>query len=233
MTTFADRVISFNNNLHFGGRLPKGIKVMNPFKDCPEILPVVKEFYKTFYDDNNKRHLILGINPGRFGAGATGIPFSDTKRLSEFCGIKVDGLKTHELSSVFVYDLIKAYGGVKKFYSDFYITSVCPLGFTQRNENGKEVNYNYYDTRELQKAVHSFIIDNMYKQIKIGVSTDVCFVMGMGMNAKYLLKLNYEKHFFKKIIPLEHPRFIMQYRLKKQHEYVKKYLEKLSEINKT
>jgi len=227
MTTFADRIISFNNNLHFKGRLPKGIKVMNPFKGSPGILPVVNKFYKSFYDDNKRRHLILGINPGRFGAGATGIPFSDTKRLNDFCGITVDGLKTHELSSVFVYEIIKAYGGVKKFYSDFYITSVCPLGFTRKNEIGKEVNYNYYDTKELQEAAHNFIIENLYKQIKIGVSTDVCFIMGTGKNAKYLQKVNSEENFFRKIIPLEHPRFIMQYRLRKQDEYIKKYLDNL------
>jgi hypothetical protein len=212
MTTFADRIISFNKNLNFKGKLPDRIKIMNAGE--PGIWQVVKKFYKTFYNDNRKRYLILGINPGRFGAGATGIPFSDTKRLNEFCGITVNGLKTHELSSVFVYEVIKAYGGVRKFYSDFYITSVCPLGFTQKKEKGKEVNYNYYDMRELQKAVRGFIADNLYKQIEIGVFTDVCFVMGMGMNAKYLHKLNEEEKFFKRIIPLEHPRYIMQYRLK-------------------
>jgi Uracil DNA glycosylase superfamily len=231
MSTFADRVISFNKNLHFKGRLPSGIKVMNPFKENPGILPVVEKFYKCFYNDNQKRHLIVGINPGRFGAGSTGIPFSDTKRLSEFCDIQVEDMKTHELSSVFVYEVIKAYGGVKKFYSDFYITSVCPLGFTRVTENDKAVNYNYYDTKQLQAAVHNFIIENLYKQIEIGVSTDICFVMGMGMNAKYLLKLNAEKKFFKKIVPLEHPRYIMQYRLKKLNEYVKKYIRNLRTVD--
>jgi hypothetical protein len=89
----------------------------------------------------------LGINPGRFGAGVTGIPFTDTKRLEEKCWLTIEGLTTYEPSSVFVYDVIEAYGGVEKFYSDYYISSVCPLGFVKFNEKGKEINYNYYDSR--------------------------------------------------------------------------------------
>jgi hypothetical protein len=40
--------------------------------------------------------------------------------------------------------------------------------------------------------------------------------------------LNEEYKFFKKVIPLAHPRFIMQYRRKKIAEYVNDYREKLS-----
>src|SRR5687768_18158258 len=46
-----------------------------------------------------------------------------------------------------------AYGGCDKFYSDFFITAVSPLGFVK---NGKNVNY--YDDRELLYAVTPFKI---------------------------------------------------------------------------
>ncbi len=36
------------------------------------------------------RYLILGINPGRFGGGITGIPFTDPIRLQNICGIEND-----------------------------------------------------------------------------------------------------------------------------------------------
>jgi len=49
---------------------------MNPFRENPEALIVSGKFYKKYYNDNNPRFLILGINPGRFGAGVTGIPFT-------------------------------------------------------------------------------------------------------------------------------------------------------------
>ena len=118
--TIADKILKFNGSLRFKGKLPKGVKIMNPFNNN-EIKCITDKFYRKFYGDNKIRYMILGINPGRHGAGITGLPFTDTKRLSEHCGITVDGFSSHEPSSVFVYEVIKAYGGVKKFYSDFYI----------------------------------------------------------------------------------------------------------------
>ena len=82
-------------------------------------------------------------------AGATGIPFTDTKRLSEVCGIESSSFQTHEPSSVFVYDVIKEFGGSEKFYDKFYINSICPLGFIEQNQKGNWVNCNYYDYNEL------------------------------------------------------------------------------------
>jgi hypothetical protein len=188
------------------------------------------KFYKKFYNDTNKRHLILGINPGRFGAGVTGVPFTDTKRLLEECGLKFDGKPTHEPSATFIYEMINAYGGVEKFYSKFYIHSICPLGFTIINDKGKEINYNYYDSNELTEMVYDFIIGNIKKQISFGIGTDVCFCFGTGKNVTFLRKINEEFHFFKKIVPLEHPRFIMQYKSKSKQFYLDKYLEELRQI---
>ena len=113
-------------------------------------------FTKNIYNDYRTRHLILGINPGRFGAGVTGIPFTDTKRLNDPCGIAYSGKVTHEPSSVFVYEVIEAYGGVHEFYNDFYINSVFPLGFTISDGSGKEKNFNYYDNKELIAAIYQF-----------------------------------------------------------------------------
>jgi hypothetical protein len=120
--------------------------------------------------------------------------------------------------------MIKAYGGVEEFYSKFYITSLCPLGFTKINERGKEINYNYYDSKELTTAVYDFIIENLEKQIALGVERDICFCFGTGKNEKFFQKINEEKKFFKKIIALEHPRFIMQYKSKFKDHYIQKYL---------
>ncbi len=158
MATLASRIIAFNKTLHFEGNLPKGIRIMNPFRESREALKVSSAFYRKYYHDNRKRHLILGINPGRFGAGLTGIPFTDPKRLIARCGIAYKGDMAHEPSSAFVYDMIEAYGGEQDFYGSFYINSLCPLGFTSIRPDGKEVNYNYYDSKELSKAVHDFMV---------------------------------------------------------------------------
>lgn len=228
MTTFADRVIHFNENIHLEVDLPEGIRVMNPFRENPHALKTSSAFYKKFYNDNHLRRLILGINPGRFGAGVTGVPFTDTKRLEEKCGLSIEGISTHEPSSVFVYEMIDAWGGVDKFYKDFYINSISPLGFVKINDRGREINYNYYDSKELTKLIWPFAIESVKAHIDVGCRTDVAFCLGTGKNFQYISKLNQEHGFFKKLIPLEHPRYIMQYKSKEKDFYLSKFMELLS-----
>ncbi len=231
MKTFADKVIAFNKSLSFNDNLPEGIHIMNPFKENPHALEVSSAFYKKFYNDNNPRHLILGINPGRFGGGVTGVPFTDTKRLQADCGIAWAGKETHEPSSAFIYEMIDAYGGPEKFYSKFYIHSICPLGFTSAKSNGKEVNYNYYDSKELTAAVYDFMVSSTKQQIRFGICTENVFCLGTGKNEKFIRKLNEEQQFFKSLIPLEHPRFIMQYKAKQKQHYILKYLDAFNEVD--
>lgn len=229
--TFADKVICFNQQLAYtGGTLPQGIRVMNPFKESELANIISEKFYHKYYNDNNPRHLILGINPGRFGSGLTGIPFTDPKRLVSECGIAYEGKATHEPSSVFIYEMINAYGGPEAFYSKLYISSLCPLGFTSVDAKGRETNYNYYDSRELQEAVRDYIVENIRTQIGLGVNTDVCFCFGTGKNEAFLRKLNNEHGFFKNIIALEHPRFIMQYKSANKQFYIDKYLSAFASV---
>jgi hypothetical protein len=224
--SFAEKIISFCRELDFRGSLPPGIKIMNPFRNNPEVIPAITQFYTRFYTDNKTRHIILGINPGRFGAGITGIPFTDTIRLKEKCGIEIPGLKSFETSSVFIYEMIDCFGGPEKFYSNFYISSISPLGFTATGSGGKDLNCNYYDSRELTEAILDFAVDSIRKQIDFGIEKDICFCLGSGKNFKFLSVLNRKYHFFNRIEPLEHPRFIMQYRAKSKQFYIDTYLEK-------
>lgn len=196
---------------------------MNPFKN-KDTYNICKKFYHKYYNDNNPRHLILGINPGRFGGGITGIPFTDPLRLLSVCGIENNFQKKQELSSVFVYDMIASFGGAESFYNKFYISSISPLGFTKNNKN-----LNYYDDRDLEQSLKEFIIENINLQLSFGISRDIVFCLGEGKNFKYLSKLNSEMQFFEKVVPLPHPRFIMQYRLKKKDEYIEQYLWKLKQ----
>ncbi|MFK7907094.1 MAG: uracil-DNA glycosylase family protein [Chitinophagales bacterium] len=225
--TFAEKVISFNKSLQLTAKLPPNIGVMNPFAENEKALQTSSQFYRKFYNDNKGRKLLVGINPGRFGAGITGIPFTDSKRMKEFCGLDIEGIKTYELSAVFVYDVIEAYGGAEAFYEDVYISSVCPLGFVIRDARGKEKNYNYYDSKALQEAVTPFIIKSIEAQLEFGIDRSTVFCMGSGKNFKFLNALNKEKKFFGKIVPLEHPRYVMQYKLKSKQLYVDKYLQAL------
>ncbi len=228
--TLADRILAFNASLDMSHiQLPPDIRAMNPFREenARLINRVTQQFYKRFYNDNRKRKLIVGINPGRLGAGLTGVPFTDTKRLFSECGINVTEVRSHEPSSVFVYEVVNGFGGPQAFYDRFYIHSVCPLGFVKVNEKGKEINYNYYDEKPLQEAVTPFILDTLKQQIALGLSTEKVWCMGSGKNFKFLKKLNDQHALFNEVIPLDHPRYVVQYRAKKIPEYVGKYLRAL------
>lgn len=226
MTTFADKVIAFHQHLDLSQKLPLGIKVMNPYRENPEVYPILESFYHRFFEDNEIRRLIVGINPGRLGAGATGIPFTDTKRLEEFANIRGTSFQTHEPSSVFVYDMIEAFGGPAVFYKKFYINSVCALGFVIKNKKQNWVNCNYYDFKSLYQAVKPFIISTLKKQIDFGIDTSVCYSLGK-KNGEFLAKINNEEKLFDKIVSLPHPRYIVQYKSKQKELFIEKYLEKL------
>ncbi|MEO8763863.1 MAG: uracil-DNA glycosylase family protein [Ginsengibacter sp.] len=217
----SDKILSFLKKLELRAELPKDVGVMNPFKD-EATFSLCKKFYKKYYSDDHPRHLILGINPGRFGGGVTGVPFTDPIRLQVNCGIDNDFSKRQELSSVFIYEMINAYGGPGIFYDRFYISAISPLGFTKNNRN-----MNYYDDRQLESSIRNFVIDSINRQLEFPVKRDVVFCLGEGKNFTYLSKLNDEQKFFYKIVPLAHPRFIMQYKLKKKEEYIQRYLREM------
>ncbi|MEJ7737777.1 MAG: uracil-DNA glycosylase family protein [Chitinophagaceae bacterium] len=218
---FADKMLQFLQTLHLPVTLPKGIEVMNPFLDTTT-LEICRQFYQKYYQDEHLRWMILGINPGRFGGGITGIPFTDPIRLQNDCGINNPWSKKQELSSVFIYDMIRAFGGPEFFYKNFYITAISPLGFTGNNKN-----LNYYDDKTLQSSIEGFVVDNLKRQLNFGIHRDVGFCLGEGINYRYLKRLNDSQHFFDTIVPLPHPRFIMQYRLKRKQEYIEMYYKQL------
>lgn len=217
----ADAILDFYQQLQPSFDVPEGIEIMNPFRDNTA-WSITQSFYKKFYSDKRQRVFIFGINPGRFGGGITGVPFTDPIRLENECGIKNDFRKLAELSSIFVYEVIKAYGGPENFYKHFFITALSPLGYTK---NG--INLNYYDDKDLLKCSEQFIVTSIREQQEKIYATKSCYCLGEGTNFKLFKKLN-EKHlFFEEIIPLPHPRWIMQYRKKKMDEYLNLYMEKL------
>ena len=229
---FSEKIIDYNRHLDFHGALPPGVRVMNPYRDNESAFEVSSAFYRKYYADTRPRHLVMGINPGRFGAGQTGIPFTDTVRLRERCGITgYTGPETRELSSAFVYDFIDQYGGEERFYGQCYFNSLLPLGLVAVGRNGREVNCNYYDSRELLQATEAAVLDNLRTLLDMGFATDICYCLGTGKNSQCLHRLNARHGFFGEIITLEHPRYIMQYKLRSKQLYIDKYLEAFKRID--
>ena len=223
MTT-ASKILEFYSSLQPDWELPGGIDLLFPFNN-EDTWNCVERFYSKYFSDTQIRRLILGINPGRFGAGITGIPFTDPKILEGACGIDNPFPKKNELSAIFIYEMIDAYGGKEVFYKDYFISSICPLGFVKDG-----VNINYYDEKALYEAVRQKMVDKMWDQLNVGIKRDVGFSLGKGTNYKYLKKLNEEYGFFEKVIPLPHPRWIMQYRRKQKEKILEEIVKTLKSV---
>ncbi len=219
MNAWADKLFHFYINLH-PPELPKGIEWLHP-QQHEQVHQILQQFLKKYYSDQGQRTLLLGINPGRFGAGVTGVNFTAPKQLKEYCNIE-SPLKGSELSAEFIYSMISAYGGVENFYKEFFIGSVCPLGLV---ENGK--NLNYYDNKNLLNIIEPFIMHNLSQLVSYGVNKDLCICIGGEKNFKYLSLLNKKYNWFKQIVTVPHPRFIMQYKRKFVPDYINLYLDVL------
>lgn len=226
----AEQILSFNEKLmNKSFVLPSEFRVLNPFNSENKVLvnKITTAFYQKYYNDSNGRRIILGSSPARRGTAITGVPFEDAWHLQMETGILIDGFYINQSSSNFLYDVISEYGGCEKFYTDFYMNFVCPLGIVKINSKGNEVNCNYYENKKLQEVLYPFIVSSIRTQIEFGIDTSVCYCIGSGENYRFLSKINNEYDFFEEIVPLEHPRYIMQYNLKNKKQFIDKYINSL------
>ena len=220
-TTFAEKATRYFSSLKLPNRFPNEISILNPYSK-KEVNNAVQRFYKKYFDDNENRVFVFGINPGRFGGGLTGISFTDPVALREECGIENDLGDRQELSSKFIYKMIKEYGGVKKFYSKIFITALYPFAIIK---DGK--NYNYYDSLKLYESLKAQIASAIKEQIRFRANRRFAVCLGR-KNAKYFSEINKEHNFFEEIRVLHHPRYIMQYRLKMVDHYLAEYVKVLT-----
>jgi len=123
--------------------------------------------------------------------------------------------------------MIRAAGGADAFYSRVYVHAICPLGFVKQRPNATAINLNYYDDKALETAVTPFVENWLRTLVACGMRTDVVLCIGTGKNATYFTKLNERLGLFDRIIALEHPRYVMQYKARSMEVYVEKYLEAL------
>jgi hypothetical protein len=221
---FSSEIYEFYSKLRPPKGLPVDVETLYPQQD-PAVMKLVKIFLEKYYSDNNPRTLILGINPGRYGAGTTGINFTAPRQLTRYCGIENSLRQQSELSAEFIYDMIEQYGGCELFYGHFFISSVSPLGFIKKGKN-----MNYYDDKKLQEAVTPFVVECINQQYAWNLNKKACICLGGEKNYKYLLSLNEKHGWFKEIHPLPHPRFILQYRRKQKDDYIRQYLDILTSV---
>lgn len=214
---FADRLLRFLTTFPPPPPLPGEVVAENPYVTEPS-RTLLTQFAQKFYADEQPRVAVLGINPGRFGGGTTGIAFTDPKALADCCGIATDLPKRREVSSEFVYRFIATLGGPAAFYRHFYLGSIYPLVLLKGG-----LNYNYYDAPALTKALWPQLLDSLRQQVEIGFRRDVVVSLGR-RNAEFLEKLNRELNLFDRIVTLDHPRYLMQYKRRALDEHIARYV---------
>ncbi len=221
MNMFSDRITEFFFGLEVPGNLPGRVEAINPYSNNLSAV-CVKSFYSAFYNDANKRTYIIGINPGRFGGGITGIAFTDPVNLAKECGIQNDFQQKQELSSRFIYKVINRMGGTTDFFSKFFLSALYPLALIK---DGK--NYNYYDSSKMWKYLKPEILTTFKSQLNAGAKNNAVICLGK-RNEKYLNEINKELKYFEEIITLDHPRYIMQYKSKQLENYIDEYIRALN-----
>ncbi len=224
--TFAEQVLRFHDRLSREDiEFPQGFRMVNPYggENQEKVKEVTTAFYKKYYGDTGTRRLILGCPPARRGTAVTGVPFEDAGHLEQVTGISMEKFYVSSASSDFLYDVMAEYGGCEKFYGDFYMSFVCPLGIVRVNEAGREVNCNYYEKKTLLETLRPFLLDSLRSQLEFGIDTSVCLCIGSGENVRFLRELNRAYRFFGEIVPLEHPRYIMQYHRTHRDAFLEKY----------
>ena len=227
---FSEMIFQFDQKLsNVKIDLPDPYKIINPYSDRnkKQVLQMVQIFYQKYFNDTNKRRLILGSSPARRGSAITGVPFEDASNLQKETGISIENLHISNAASDFLNEVIDKYGERTKFYHDFYLNFVCPFGICKTSSKGNPVNCNYYENKQVEEIVTPLIISALKTQINFGIDTSVCYCIGSGQNYQELSKINKKWRFFQKIVPLEHPRFITQYHPEDKEKYLHKYLNAL------
>jgi len=222
--TFSKQILDFYFSLPKNTPLPNGVETIYPF-DNVETKRVMQIFFDKYYADTKPRTYFVGINPGRHGSGITGIGFTDAYHLEEYCDIANSFEKRVEISATFMFEVIEAYGGVEKFYKDFFFTTAMPLGLLKENKN-----YNYYDDMETQTALDPFIKETLFEQMSFPQAKPNIICVGQGKNLEYLKAFNDKHHRFESIEVVPHPRWVMQYRRKEKQKYIDVYLDVLERV---
>ena len=223
--TFTKQILDFYFTISKEMTLPNGVSTIYPF-DNAETKRVMQVFFNKYYDDSRPRTFLVGINPGRLGSGITGIGFADGYHLEKYCNISNNFDKRVEISAAFMFEMMEAYGGVEKFYKDFFFTTVMPLGLLKEGKN-----YNYYDDLVTQNALEPFISETLLKQMSFPQAKPNIICVGTGKNLKYLKSFNDKHQCFESIEVVPHPRWVMQYRRKEKQKYIQIYLDALKRHN--
>ena len=184
------------------------ICVLTDFLDHRE---VADAFWSTFYPGDLPREVICGLNPGRLGAGLTGVPFTDFLSLSKL----LPGIKRNdtEASAQFFFQVVQAVGA-EAFFKRFYVTNISAVGFLKAGKN-----LNYHD---LPQGARGVVERNFNEEMQVVAPTRV---IALGRHAYASVKKNLPSGV--EVSYLAHPSWIMTYRRSEADAWVRRYIDAL------
>lgn len=124
------------------------IEIIEKDEDDGDALKNQILFDEKYYHEGFPKIVLCGINPGRKGAGVTGVPFVDMATLAERLPdnkISFNGSGKEQSAQYFNEIVNHEEFGAKKFYKHFYVTNFSWVGFTKKSNNStKIINHNYH-----------------------------------------------------------------------------------------
>ena len=206
--------ITVGENKHIIESLSRGsISLLDGFI---ENIDIVNEFYKIVYQKNNVNRIVLcGINPGRNGAGKTGVPFIDNLSLSKILS-KIEE-RDSEPSAQFVWSVISKFNNFNEFFDSVYLTNISWLGFTKNGNN-----YQYY---ELENELRVEFIKGFVQEMNI-VKPYAIIPLSIDVNKDInILKNKYNKN-WNVINRLNHPSWC-SFNTERANEWCNRYYEEI------
>jgi len=223
--TFGQLIEEFLTGLRLDVPLPDGFEVLQPYAN-PAVRYNIHEMCARYYADApTPRIPMWGINPGRLGGGVTGLSFTDPHALFHMLRIGPETQMRREPSATFIQMVIEAYGGAEPFYRDVFLSAISPLGFIKDGNN-----INFYDDPGLCRAIVPFVLESVRTQSAAGLRTDACIVLGSGKLRTFVEREVVPVIGYKRVVYLDHPRFVMQYRRKAAHQYVEQYVSAIESL---
>jgi hypothetical protein len=131
------KILSFYKELQeiksFDG-MPSNWKLVNPYIQHWKRFEF---FIKKYYQDQNKRDLIIALNPGRKGCNKTGIALTDENVL--FSKLKLPYNNSNpevERTATKIYSIIEeVHPHLNTFFSRFFMTNIFPFGVVADGKN--------------------------------------------------------------------------------------------------
>lgn len=184
-------------------------------RDFESNMENIQKFCDKYYSNGVPFRVICGMNPGRLGAGKTGIPFIDFNSLSKL----LDDVSNEdsEKSAGFIFDVIEEFGR-ERFFDNFYLTNFCSVGFMK---NGANYNFDCLPNQLLE-----IVKNNFYEEMEVVKPKSVLSLSVSVQNSVCTLLQN--ATILKERLP--HPSWVMTYRSKSADKWKGKYLSTMEKL---